>query len=67
MHLLLKWIQKLRNNLIEVMKRLKDVQIILTTTITEETEENVIYLIRTCKDIISTRPQFDYNKILKII
>lgn len=52
---------KIRNNLIEVMKRLKDVQIILTTTITEETEENVIYLIRTCKDIISTRPQFDYN------
>ena len=51
--------------LIEVMKRLKDVQIILTTTITEETEENVIYLIRTCKDIISTRPQFDYNKIFK--
>ena len=47
------------------MKRLKDVQIILTTTITEETEENVIYLIRTCKDIISTRPQFDYNKIFK--
>ena len=35
------------------------------TTITEETEENVIYLIRTCKDIISTRPQFDYNKIFK--
>ena len=32
---------KIRNNLIEVMKRLKDVQIILTTTITEETEENV--------------------------
>ena len=31
----------------------------------EETEENVIYLIRTCKDIISTRPQFDYNKIFK--
>ena len=56
---------KIRNNLIEVMKRLKDVQIILTTTITEETEENVIYLIRTCKDIISTRPQFDYNKIFK--
>lgn len=56
---------KVRNDLIEVMKRLKDVQIILTTTITEETEENVIYLIRTCKDIISTRPQFDYNKIFK--
>ena len=54
---------KVRNDLIEVMKRLNDVQIILTTSIIEETEANVICLIRTCKKIISTRPQFDYKKI----
>jgi len=54
---------KARNDLMEVMKRLKDVQIILTTTINEEIETNVICLRRICKNIISTRPQFDYKKV----
>lgn len=54
---------KVRNDLMEIMKRLKDVQIILTATINEEIETNVICLRRTCKNIISTRPQFDYKKV----
>ena len=54
---------KVRNDLIEVMKRLKDMQIILTTSVIEEVEANAICLIRACKNIISTRPQFDYKKI----
>ena len=45
------------------MKRLKDMQIILTTSVIEEVEANAICLIRACKNIISTRPQFDYKKI----
>ncbi len=37
-------------------------QIILTTSVIEEVEANAICLIRACKNIISTRPQFDYKK-----